>query len=109
MGRLVAGGDDQADRLVEGQLATVGAVSAPLAFVGTANVSCWATGGATGGVVVERSFDGGTTWLAVTNLGAVVNIPAGASETIFGREAGVLWRLRRATGTGATLFARLSQ
>lgn len=109
MGSLTPDGADLAERVVQAQLGTVGAVTAPLRFTGRANIACWATGGATGAVVVERSFDGDQTWLTLTNLGAQVNLPAGGSETIWCQEAGVSYRLRRVSGTGTGLFARISQ
>jgi hypothetical protein len=109
MGQLNPSSPDLADRAIIQQLSTVGAVTPWFDFVGTANLAVWATGGATGTVVLEKSFDGGTTALPATNLGEAVSFAAPCAELIFSRENGVLWRARRTAGSGATLFARLSQ
>ena len=87
----------------------MGAVTPWFDFSGTANVAVRLDGGATGAIVLEKSFDGGATPLPATNLGTVVTITAPATEPIFSRENGVLWRARRTTGTGAGLFVRFSQ
>jgi hypothetical protein len=76
-------------------------------FLGTANIAIWGAG--TGTVIVERSFDGGTTAIPLTNLGAAVSFTGPASEIIFNREPGVLHRFRRTVATAGTMSVRASQ
>lgn len=109
MGKLTTTSQDTADRVVEAQLNAVGDASPPVEFTGTFNLAVWATASATGSVEIEKTFDGGTTWLRASNLGEVPAIPAGMTEVLFGRENGVLWRAKRVSGTGAAFFVRLSQ
>lgn len=109
MGKLTPTSPDTAEKAQETQLAAINDVTPPVEMVGSFNVAVWATGGATGTVKHQRSFDGGTTWLDSANLGVVPTISAGMSEAMFSRENGVLHRLVRVSGSGTTLFARLSQ
>jgi len=76
-------------------------------FLGTANIAIWGAG--VGTVIVERSFDGGTTAIPLTNLGTAVSFTGPASEIIFNREAGVLHRFRRTVATSGTMSVRASQ
>lgn len=109
MGIPLGGAVDQANIAVVGQLETVGAVTAWTFIDGTFNLAVWVTGGATGSVEIEHSFDGGATVLRASNLGVVPSFPAGVSETIFSREQGKLTRVKRISGTGTGFFVRLSQ
>lgn len=110
MGKLTPAAQDLADAKSEQALtAAVGAASYTpwLAFVGTANLAI--SGNGVGSVILERSFDGGTTAIPATNLGAAVTFTGPASETILNREAGVLHRLRCTAFTSGSFLARLSQ
>ncbi len=109
MGKRAPDQDDLAERVTEAALAAVAAVTPSFTFTGTANLALSLTGGATGTAVLDKSFDGGTTWLPASNLGVVVTLTAPCAEVIFSREAGVLHRVRRTGGTGAGFTARLSQ
>jgi hypothetical protein len=74
---------------------------------GAFNLTIYGTG--TGSFVAEKSFDGGTTWVAaVDQAGVTITFAAAASRALFEPEAGVLWRLRAASITG-TVGARVSQ
>lgn len=110
MGKLTSTSQDLADRSVEQVLsAAAGPTSYTpwLDFEGTFNFSMWGTG--TGTVIIERSFDGGVTAIPLTNLGQAVSFTGPASENIFGRERGVLWRARRTVATAGNVSVRLSQ
>jgi hypothetical protein len=74
---------------------------------GSFNVSLWGTFVAT--VRVERSFDGGTTWLPITALGSAINFTAPCSEIFMEPEVGILYQLDCTSyGTG-TVNWRISQ
>lgn len=63
MGQPIGGGTDTASaggNLISGSFSATGQ-SQPATIYGTMNVSIW--GSFTGSVQLERSFDGGTTWL----------------------------------------------
>lgn len=84
-----------------------GSVTGWLELEGTFNFSI--SGGGVGSVILERSFDGGVTAIPVTNLGAVVTFTGPASEAMFSRERGVLWRARRTVATSGAFTTRFSQ
>lgn len=84
-----------------------GSVTAWLELEGTFNFSI--SGGGVGSVILERSFDGGVTAIPASNLGTVVTFTGPASETMFSRERGVLWRARRTVATGGDFTTRFSQ
>jgi hypothetical protein len=109
MGMLTTLSPDTAEFALVHQLSAVGDATPPIPITGRFNVAAWATGGATGAVKHQRTFDGGTTWLDSSNLGVVPTIGAGMSEVMFSQENGVLHRLVRVSGTGTTFFTRLSQ
>jgi hypothetical protein len=72
------------------------------------NVSIWGT--FVGTVQLERSFDNGTTWLALTQNGSqVYKWTAQASEIADETEAGVLYRLNCTAFTSGPINYRLSQ
>lgn len=74
------------------------------------NVSLWGTFSAT--VQLERSFDGGTTWLQLTSNGTQVEKFTGStviSESVTENEAGVQYRLNCTAYTSGTVNYRLSQ
>ena len=107
MGKLTPDGQDLANIVEEHVLAAANDVSDWFRAEGTFNFSIWGAG--TGSVVIERSFDGGATAIPLTNLGQSVAFTGPASESIFGREAGVLWRARRTVATGGSFNVRFSQ
>lgn len=71
------------------------------------NVSLWGTFVAT--VQLERSFDGGTTWLPLTALGSSLAFTAPCSEVFEETEEGVAYRLNCTAFTSGTVNYRLSQ
>lgn len=72
------------------------------------NVSLWGT--FVGAVRLERSFDGGTTWLPLTAAGiALYAWTAPASEIAEEPETGVIYRLSCTAFTSGTINYRVSQ
>ena len=72
------------------------------------NVSLWGT--FSGGAQLERSFDGGTTWLPITAAGTQLYKWTGpASEVVDEAEYGVLYRLNCTAYTSGTINYRISQ
>lgn len=74
------------------------------------NVSVYGTF-TTATVVLERSFDGGTTWLPVyDDAGNAISFTAAGSKRVRELEAGVYYRLRCSVFTTVTsLYGRISQ
>jgi hypothetical protein len=111
MGKASSNGPDEADRVLEGQIVATGATPS-IALTGTFNLSLWSGSGAGGTAVLQRSFDGGTTWLNCTQLGVLVSLVLAASssisEVIDSPEAAVLYRLNCAAFTAAFSY-RISQ
>lgn len=72
------------------------------------NISLWGTFVAT--VQLERSFDGGTTWLPLTAAGTQLYVwTAPASELAQDDEYGVRYRLNCTAYTSGTVNYRISQ
>jgi hypothetical protein len=72
------------------------------------NISLWGTFVAT--VRLERSFDGGTTWLPITANGTgLMNFTAACSEQWSDDEVGVQYRLNCTAYTSGTVNYRISQ
>jgi len=72
------------------------------------NPSLWGT--FVGTVRLERSFDGGTTWLPLTaNGNAMVTLTAPCSEQWQEDETGVLYRWNCTAYTSGTIYYRISQ
>lgn len=72
------------------------------------NVSLWGTFSAT--IQLERSFDGGTTWLPITAAGTQLYLwTAPASEVAEEYEYGVQYRVRCTFYTSGTVNYRISQ
>lgn len=109
MGKLTTTATDQASKVVTGRILATGAsqptANAIFSFSGDWNLTVWAGAAAGGTVVLERSFDGGTTWAACTQAGAavalVVGASAGVTELMREPESGVLYRLNCTSFTAA--------
>jgi hypothetical protein len=115
MGKLTTNGAELANKVLAGRVLATGAsqpvsvfpTSNPLifSFSGDWNLTLWAGAAAGGTVVLERSFDGGTTWAACTMSGASVPLVIAASsaltEVIREPEAGVLYRINCTAFTAA--------
>ena len=76
---------------------------------GSFNLSLWGTFSAT--VALERSFDGGTTFLplSVDAYGTAIALTAPCSLVVDEPEAGVLYRVRASAYTSGTVSWRLSK
>jgi hypothetical protein len=84
------------------------AASPQMELRGAWNLSIWGT--FTGlSLRVERSFDGGTTWLPLTNSGVIIAYSGAASEVGEAPEDGVLYRINVTAIASGTVNARLSQ
>lgn len=109
---VVATGDGTMQNIVTGQLAATGR-SSPINAFGTLNISMWAAdpnAPVTANVVPERSFDGGTTWLPVTDLDrgiAFADFPM--STKLIEGEPGVLYSLNCTAFSGGIINYRLSR
>lgn len=108
MGKLTPGASaaDRADFVKTGTMAAAGA-GPWFALRDQTNLSLW--GDFAGEVVLERSFDGGTTALVCTALGAPVIFKAPATEVLDEPESGVLFRINFRVRTGGTLNWRVSR
>ena len=106
MGKRAPADQDLAQVLLAADLA--GATSSAwFEFEGTCNVAVFGAG--TGSVIIEKSFDGGTTAIPLTNLGAAITFTGPATEIIFNREDGCLHRFRRTVATAGVMSVRASQ
>lgn len=94
---------------VSGTFVAVGASAAFSPLAGRPfNLSLWGT--FAGNVLLERSFDAGTTWLPLTGGGgALMSFAAPASEQWEESEVGVQYRLRCASYISGTVNYRVSQ
>jgi hypothetical protein len=107
MGKLYTSGDDRAYAALAGTFTATGQ-SAAVNLGRYFNLSLWGTFSAV--VSLERSFDGGTTWLNCTRADGTANsFSAAASLVCEEPEAGVLYRLNCTTYTSGTVSWRLSQ
>lgn len=123
MGSATSDGLDQALLAVTGTFAAIGAsgralapvkneaatISYSPAFTGLFNVALWGTFAAT--MVLERSFDGGTTFMAVSSdtVGTANTYTAPMSMTVTEVEQGVLYRWRCSAYTSGTVNYRISR
>lgn len=108
MGKLTPSGVDLLqDGVVEGSFSATGQ-STSKRFKGDFNFT---RGAGNGTLVVERSFDGGTTWYAVSiDLLGTANSFTGACSLVLNEpEAGVLYRVNCTAYTGPAIPYRLSQ
>jgi hypothetical protein len=108
--------EDQANAVVAGSFTATGH-SASFLVTGWFNVSVYGSSGPNGSwsgtVQLERSFDGGTTWIVAgvgrsgtQNVWSTANTDA--SITAFEPEKGMLYRLDCTTYTSGTINYRLS-
>jgi hypothetical protein len=111
MAQRIGGGGDTAavgGALITGAFVAIGQ-SAALPLYGPFNVSLWGTFAGT--TQLERTFDGGTTWLPVdaTTLGTVLVWTAPFSGTWTETEKMVPYRLNCTAYTSGTINYRISQ
>lgn len=99
-------GIEQAIQVASGSFGDIGAGTS-LIVRGNFNLALWGTFSAT--VVLERSFDGGVTWLPVTFTdGAALSYTGPMSCTWSEPEAGVLYRPRCSVYSSGTVYWRVS-
>lgn len=110
MGKPNPSAADLATLVVSGTLSATGAGSTILAPTGATvlNVSAWGT--FSGTVQVERSFDGGTTWLPLSRdvVGSAASFTAPFSLQVRETESGVLYRLNCTAYSSGPISYRLS-
>lgn len=109
MGVPAPGQRDLAGNVLAGSFTGTGQ-SAGQVFFHRFNVSIWG-GGGSWAVRIERSFDGGTTWLVVDSdtTGTDASYATAFSGVIFEPEPGVLYRLNCTAYGSAAINYRLSQ
>jgi len=98
---------DQANAVVQGTLAATGTIG-PFMAQGEFNVAVWGT--FSGTAVLEKSYDGGTTYIPVDfNSGTVAaSFTAPVATTVREPEAGCLYILNCTTYTSGTMNLRMS-
>lgn len=106
MGKLNPTSADLAASVAEGTLSAVGSGD-PARVITRTNLTL--SGDFVGTVRLERSFDGGQTWTAITAAGQVIEFTNPISEELDELEAGVLYRVRLVTLTSGTLTWRFSR
>ena len=107
MGQATTTSGDVAAPLVAGSF-TSSTTGAAQTFWGYLNVSVWGT--FVGTVQLERSFDGGTTWIVISRdvVGALSPLTAPGSFVTFEPEHQVQYRLNCTAYTSGTISYRLS-
>lgn len=108
MGIPYSGSNDTAHVVETGSLTATGS-SAAVLLTGAGNISVWGTFVAT--VALERSFDGGVTWLNCSTdaTGTSNSLTQPISIVIQEPENGVLYHLKCSSYTSGTISYRLSQ
>lgn len=107
MGSLTSGGTDLALQVASGTLTGLDDAGESILLRGNFNVSVWGTFVAT--VALERSFDGGSSWIRVTfSDGNAITYTAAASAVWSEPEFGVSFRLRCSAYTSGSINWRLS-
>jgi hypothetical protein len=109
MARFAPGDRDITRTLAEATF-TAAAQTTPAANIqGRANFAVGGSGWV-GTVVLERSFDGGTTYLPILTdgYGSIASFTTPVSGAIEDTEAAVLYRLRCAAYTSGSIPARIS-
>jgi hypothetical protein len=106
MGKLNPAANDRAASVAEGTLNVVGA-GAGAQVISRTNFTL--SGDFVGTARLERSFDGGQTWTALTAGGQVIEFTNPVSEELDELEDGVLYRVRLVALTSGTLAWRFSR
>jgi len=98
---------DQANAVVTGSFTATGAGS-DFSVYGVFNIAVWGTFDAT--AVLQKTFDGGTTWIGVLSpyTGTAVSITASGALQFAECEQGVSYRLDCSTYVSGTMNYRLS-
>jgi hypothetical protein len=108
MGKRNTTANEEAVEVLTGSFTATGTAT-PRALLGDFNIALWGT--FVGTVAVERSFDGGTTFIAVARdtSGTAATFTAATSLSISEPERSVLYRLNCTAFTSGTINYRLSQ
>ena len=108
MGKPSAGASDLASLVSTGSFTGTG-TSAPVLVKGSFNFVVWGT--FSGSVALERSPDGGTTWInCSTDAGGTPNaVAVPTSVRCFEPESGILYRVNCGTFASGTINWRISQ
>ena len=124
MGVPLGGSSDTANPLITGTITATALVTQPIAastgtsaasaFLGGFNLAMWGTFAGT--ILVEKTYDAGTTWVPVSQDAAgtpasyILSLTAtGINLTLCEVETQVAWRIRCTAFTSGTLNYRLSQ
>jgi len=109
MGKLSPTGQDLAVQIAAAALAAANASTTPTAFVGHFNASVGGT--FSGTVTLEKSFDGGATFVPAINehTGEAITFTTAGAIKVCEPEPGVLYQLAMTAFTSGTANARLSQ
>ncbi|WP_017773843.1 hypothetical protein [Paraburkholderia kururiensis] len=106
MGKPSASGNELAPQVVAGTLASVAAGTSS-AFLGRFNFAVWGTFVAT--VILQKSYDGGTTWIAARDEnGNIISLTAAGSLVVSEPEPGVLYEPSCTAYTSGTVNYRMS-
>lgn len=108
MGKKTPSSTDDTTTIVENSFTGTGN-SASFYFKGSFNIALW--GNFVGTVKPQMSFDGGTTWLDITNIntGTAYSFTAPLVALLTQPESGVLTRLTCSAFTSGPINYRLSQ
>ena len=108
MGKRSTTANEEAVEVMTGSFAATG-TSTPRGLWGDFNIAIWGT--FVGTVAVERSFDGGTTFIPVARdtSGTAASFTTPTSLSISEPERAVLYRLNCNAYTSGTISYRLSQ
>lgn len=97
---------DLANIVVTGSLTATGTIG-PFPVYGDFNVALWGT--FTGSVHLQKTFDGGTTYIdTILNSGSVAAFSAPGAISLYEPEKGVAYILNATTLSSGTLQARFS-
>lgn len=108
MGKIAPTDRDIATSVATGTLSSA-AAGAGKVFTGTFNVELQISGTLT--AALQRSFDGGTTYVTVAQSadGTAATYTASTSLTLFEPEEGVYWRVSVTAFTSGSCIYRISQ
>jgi len=107
LGKATADSNDDTLALAAGVFTSPGQTTIATAFSGRFNLHI--AGAFTGSIVLERSFDGAASFVALTNLGDPVAFTGPASEALQSNEENVFYRLRAVTLSAGAAQVRISQ
>ena len=106
MGKFGTTGVEQAQTVVSGTFAATG-TSANAPFIGKFNFALW--GVFVGTVNLQKSYDGGTTWIIARDMnGNAMTLTAADTRVIEEDEPGVLYDVNCSAYTSGTVNYRIS-